>query len=80
MPFTVTTFNSPDDLAAAIQATVTVRSSEQSLSDAVALATNITLVVSTGIYFTLIDDASITNVSLRGVGKGLKYTVILETV
>ena len=47
MPFTVTTFNSPDDLAAAIQATVTVRSSEQSLSDAVALATNITLVVRT---------------------------------
>ena len=30
MPFTVTTFNSPDDLAAAIQATVTVHSSEQS--------------------------------------------------
>ena len=80
MPFTVVTHDSPDALAAAIQATVTVHSSEQSLSDAVALATNITLVVSTGIYFTLIDDASITNVSLRVVSKGLKYTVILETV
>ena len=76
----MTTLNSPDDLAAFVQGTVTVHSSEQSLSAAVALATNITLVVSTGIYFTLIDDASITNVSLRVVGKGLKYTVILETV
>ena len=80
MAFTVTTYDSPDELAAAITATVTVHSSEQELSDALALATNPTAVTTGSTsYFTLIDDAQIVNVSLRIVGKGLKYTVILET-
>ena len=79
MAFAVTTYSSPDDLAAALQATVTVHSSEQSLSDAIDLAVDITTVVSNGQYYTLIDDASVTNVSLRVVSKNIKYTVILET-
>ena len=80
MAFAVTTYDSPDELAAAITATVTVCQSEQALSDALALATNVTAVTTGGAgVFTLIDDAQIVNVSLRIVGKGLKYTVILET-
>ena len=79
MAFTVTTYDSPDDLAAALTAVVTVHPSEQSLSDAISAATNATTVVTSGIYYTLIDNAQIVNISLRVVGKGIKYTVILET-
>ena len=79
MAFTVTTYASPDDLAAALTATVTVHASEQSLSDAISAATLVTAIVTNGIYYTLIDNAQVVNVSLRVVDKGIKYTVILET-
>ena len=80
MAFAVTTVDSPDDLAAFVSGTVTVHASEQSLSDALNVAVSVSAIVTNGIFFTLIDDASITNVSLRIVSKGIKYTVILETV
>ena len=80
MPFTVLVHDSPDALAAAITAVVTVHDSEQSLSDALALATSVTSVTINGGKFTLIDNAQIVNVSLRIFSKAYKYVVILETV
>ena len=80
MAFTVVVHDSPDALAAAITAVVTVHSSEQSLSDALALATSVTAVTINGGKFTLIDNAQIVNVSLRIFSKAYKYVVILETV
>lgn len=80
MAFTVTTYNSEDDLAAALTAVVTTYSSEDELDAGIAAATNITKIVAKGAFYTLIDNAQITNVSLRIVAKGGKFTVILETV
>ena len=80
MAFTVVVHDSPDALAAAITAVVTVHDSEQSLSDALALATDVTAVTINGGKFTLIDNAQIVNVSLRIFSKAYKYVVILETV
>ena len=79
MAFTVLTHDSPDDLAAAITAVVTVHTSEQSLSDALALATNVLTVTIDGGKFTLVDNAQVANVSLRILSKAYKYVVILET-
>jgi hypothetical protein len=81
MAFTVTTYNSEDDLAVAVQATVTTYPSEDALDAGIAAAVNPTaVVVKGGLYYTLIDDAQVVNVSLRILAKGIKYTVILETV
>ena len=81
MAFAVVTVNSEDDLAAALTATVTTFRSIDELSIGLAAATDITEVVVKGYgYFTLIDDAQITNVSLRIMAKGAKFTYILETV
>ena len=79
MPFTVTTYNSEDELAAAVTATVTTFPSEDELDAGIEAATNITQIVVKGGFYTLIDNAQIANVSLRIVAKGGKYTVILET-
>ena len=79
MAFAVTLIDSPDDLATFVSATVTVHSSEQSLSDALALATAVTVVTIDGGKFTLVDNAQVANVSLRILSKAYKYVVILET-
>ena len=80
MPFTVTTYNDEVELAAAVQATVTTFRSEDELDVGIAAATTpFTIVVKGGNYYTLIDNPQVTNVSLRIVAKGAKYTVILET-
>ncbi len=80
MAFSVDTYNSEDDLAAAITAVVTTYASEDALEVGVAAATSITKVVAKGGFYTIIDNAQITNVSLDILAKGGKYTVILETV
>ena len=80
MAFTVTTYNDETELAAALTATVTTARSEDELDLLIEAATDITQVVVKGnLYYTLIDNAQIVNVSLRVLAKGLKYTVILET-
>ena len=80
MAFTVNTYSSEADLAAAVSGTVTTHSSEDDLLAAVEAATSVTAIVNKGGYFTLIDNATITNVNLWIVSKGAYYTVILETV
>ena len=80
MAFTVITYNDEVELAAAISATVTTARSEDELDALIEAATDIhSIVVKGNFYYTLIDDPSVVNVSLRIVAKGLKYTVILET-
>lgn len=80
MAFVVVTVNDEAQLAAALQATVTTARSEDELDALIEAATSITaVVVKGGHYYTLIDNAQITNVSLRILAKGAKYTYILET-
>lgn len=79
MAFTVTTYPDETTLAAAITAVVTTHASEDDLETAVAAATSVTAVVAKGGFYTLIDNATIVNVSLIILAKGAKYTVILET-
>ena len=79
MAFTVITHPDEVTLAAALTAVVTTHTSEEDLETAVAAATSVTAIVAKGGFYTLIDNAQITNVSLRILAKGAKYTVILET-
>ena len=80
MPFTVTTYDSEDALAAAITAVVTTFPDEETLGDGINAATTpFSVVVKGGGKYTLIDNPQIVNVSLRIVAKGAKFTVILET-
>ena len=79
MPFTVTTYNSEDDLAAAITAVVTTYNSEDAFDDGIAAATTPAQFLAHGGKFTLIDNPQIVNVSLRVLAKGGKFTVVLET-
>jgi hypothetical protein len=79
MAFSVTTYQSEAELATALTATVTTYASEDQLATAVEAATSVTAIVAKGGYFTLIDNATITNVNLWILGKGGYYTVILET-
>jgi len=81
MAFVVVTVNSEDELATALTAVVTTASSEDELDALLEAAIKVTAVVVKGLgYYTLIDNAEITNVSLRILSKGIKYTYILETV
>ena len=80
MAFDVTTYTSEEELATAIQGVVNTFSSEAELQEALPGATNIFDVLAKGAYFTLIDDPSVVNVSLRIVAKGNFFTVTLETV
>ena len=80
MAFTVITYKSEDQLAAAIQAVVTTYPDEDSLDIGIEGSTDITSIVVVGNKYTLIDNAQITNVSIRILAKGRFYTVILETV
>lgn len=79
MAFTVTTHPDEATLATALTAVVTTHTSEDDLETAVAAATSVTAVVAKGGFYTLIDNATIVNVSLIILAKGAKYTVILET-
>ena len=80
MAFVVVTVNSEDDLATALTAVVTTFTGEDALDDGVAAATNLHTIVVKGYgYFTIIDNPQITNVSLRILAKGAKFTNILET-
>jgi len=81
MAFTVTTFDSEDELAAALTAVVTTVHSEDELEVVLDAATAAFSVVSKGPgFFTLIDDPQVVNVSLKIVAKGAKFTMVLETV
>ena len=83
MAFTVTTFDSEDELAAAITAVVTTVHSEDELEPVLEAATNI--LTGSGVvckgpgFFTVIDNPQIVNVALKIVAKGGKFTMILET-
>jgi len=81
MSFSVITYNSEDELAEAIQAVVSTHRSEDKLDDALeaATATYAVLVKGNGAQYVLVDNPQITNVSLRILAKGSKFTVILET-
>ena len=80
MAFAVVTVNDEAELAAALTAVVTTYPSEDALAAGIDAATSVTTVVVKGRgYFTLIDNAQITNVSLRVLAKGAKFTYILET-
>ena len=80
MPFSVTTYNSEDELATALTAVVTTFPDEETLGAGIIAATSpFSIVVKGGGKYTLIDNPQIVNVSLRIVAKGAKFTVILET-
>ena len=80
MAFAVVTVNSEADLATALTAVVTTFKSEDELDAGIAASTDITAIVVKGYgYYTMIDNAQITNVSLRIMAKGAKFTYILET-
>ena len=79
MPFAVTTVNDEVELAALLQATVTTLNSEDELDATLAAVTNIGAVVCKGGKYTVIDDISIVNVSVRVLAKGGKFTAIVET-
>ena len=80
MAFAVVTVNDEDELAAALTAEVTTFNDEDELDAGLAAATVIdAVVVKGGGKYTLVDNAQITNVSLRVLAKGGKYTYILET-
>jgi len=79
MAFTVTTYYSEDDLAAAITAVVTTYPDEETLGAGILTATTIFDIIAHGEMYTIIDNPQIVNVSLRVIGKGGFYTVILET-
>ena len=80
MAFTVITYTSEDDLAAAVLGDVETLSSEAALADALALAVSPFQILAKGGYFTLVDNPQVVNVSLKIVAKGGFFTVILETV
>ena len=79
MPFTVTTYKSVDQLAAALTADVTFCKDEDQLEAVLEAATGPYWVVTNGIMYTVIDAPAITFVNLQIVAKGIMYTVILET-
>ncbi len=80
MAFAVVTVNDEAELATALTAVVTTFNDEDELDAGLATATSIDAVVIKGLgKFTLIDNAQITNVSLRILSKGAKFTYILET-
>jgi hypothetical protein len=79
MAFTVTRYNSPQALEDAIGGTVTVAKSEEALGEVINAAASLFLVVDSGNFYTAIDSPTIVNVSLRIVGSGAMYTVVLET-
>jgi hypothetical protein len=79
MAFSVIKYKSPQALQDAIGGTVTVANSEEALGEVINAATSLFLVVDSGNFYTAIDSPTIVNVSLRIVGAGAMYTVILET-
>ena len=82
MAFSVLTYTSEDQLAAAIQANVQTLSSEQALQEAINLVpdpNDIFDVLAKGGMFTLIDTPLVAFTTLRIVAKGGFFTVILET-
>jgi len=81
MPFTVTTVDSEDELATLLTAVVTTVHSEDELEPVLDAAISIDRVVCKGPgFFTVIDNAQITNISLDILAKGGKFTAIVETV
>ena len=81
MPFSVVTVNDETELATALTAVVTTYRSEDELDAGIQAATNIHSIVTKGfLYYTLIDNPLVANVSLKIVAKGAKYTYILETL
>ena len=80
MAYSVITYKDEATLATAITAVVTTYESEYALEVGIAAATSVTKVLAKGGKYTLIDNATIVNVSLDILAKGAEYTVILETV
>ena len=81
MAFTVTTYKSEDDLAAAILATVTTLKDESQLAEYLETLPPASIfdILGKGYYFTVILTPEVANISLRLVAKGAFFTVILET-
>ena len=79
MAFSVETYSSEEQLGAVLQADVSTHTSEEALASALASAVAPFGVVAKGGFLTLIDSPLIPSLSLKVVGKGGFFTVILET-
>ena len=82
MAWTVNTYNDEAQLQAVVGGTVTTYNDEAQLNAYLATITTETInqiVSKGGGKFTVVTDATITNITLIIIAKGIKFTVVLET-